>query len=207
MEPCRHPDSLLLSWHSSAGLLLCLGPWTALPPLIPQWLSLQAGPLPGPSLWSSPGLQGLLMSSYHLGPTSCCLCPGSTPRLALTPLVGARRPWAQPHPAYYLPQGRKWWMEADEPWQALACCMEIAQVVHSPDPTTYISHFPVHQVSWGTLLWTMPGPCALGQSFLRLRSWGMAWCPLCTGWCFWVGLLCASVPRCRGSWPPISVWI
>nr|XP_020757076.1 DNA-directed RNA polymerase, mitochondrial [Odocoileus virginianus texanus] len=41
--------------------------------------------------------------------------------------------------------GRKWWMEADEPWQALACCMEIAQVVHSPDPTTYISHFPVHQ--------------------------------------------------------------
>ncbi|OWK11620.1 POLRMT [Cervus elaphus hippelaphus] len=41
--------------------------------------------------------------------------------------------------------GQKWWMEADEPWQALACCMEIAQVVHSPDPTTYISHFPVHQ--------------------------------------------------------------
>ncbi|XP_027402504.1 DNA-directed RNA polymerase, mitochondrial isoform X2 [Bos indicus x Bos taurus] len=41
--------------------------------------------------------------------------------------------------------GRKWWMEADEPWQTLACCMEIAQVVHSPDPTTYISHFPVHQ--------------------------------------------------------------
>ncbi|XP_068836752.1 DNA-directed RNA polymerase, mitochondrial isoform X10 [Capricornis sumatraensis] len=41
--------------------------------------------------------------------------------------------------------GRKWWMEADEPWQTLACCMEIARVVHSPDPTTYISHFPVHQ--------------------------------------------------------------
>ncbi|XP_038169739.1 DNA-directed RNA polymerase, mitochondrial isoform X2 [Arvicola amphibius] len=41
--------------------------------------------------------------------------------------------------------GRKWWMEADEPWQTLACCMEIAQAVRSPDPTAYISHLPVHQ--------------------------------------------------------------
>ncbi|XP_054980950.1 DNA-directed RNA polymerase, mitochondrial isoform X2 [Sorex araneus] len=41
--------------------------------------------------------------------------------------------------------GRKWWMEADEPWQALACCMEIAKVVRSPDPVAYVSHFPVHQ--------------------------------------------------------------
>lgn len=38
-------------------------------------------------------------------------------------------------------------MEADEPWQALACCMEIAQAVRAPDPTAYVSHFPVHQVS------------------------------------------------------------
>ncbi|KAI8507836.1 hypothetical protein Bbelb_140760 [Branchiostoma belcheri] len=41
--------------------------------------------------------------------------------------------------------GRKWWMTADEPWQALACCMEIANAVRSPDPQAYISHFPVHQ--------------------------------------------------------------
>ncbi|XP_016070360.1 PREDICTED: DNA-directed RNA polymerase, mitochondrial [Miniopterus natalensis] len=41
--------------------------------------------------------------------------------------------------------GKKWWMEADEPWQALACCMEIAQAVRAPNPTAYISHFPVHQ--------------------------------------------------------------
>ncbi|XP_070687928.1 DNA-directed RNA polymerase, mitochondrial [Pempheris klunzingeri] len=41
--------------------------------------------------------------------------------------------------------GKKWWMNADEPWQALACCMEIANAVRSPDPTQYISHFPVHQ--------------------------------------------------------------
>nr|XP_033937151.1 DNA-directed RNA polymerase, mitochondrial [Pseudochaenichthys georgianus] len=41
--------------------------------------------------------------------------------------------------------GKKWWMNADEPWQALGCCMEIANAVRSPDPTRFISHFPVHQ--------------------------------------------------------------
>ncbi|XP_041647911.1 DNA-directed RNA polymerase, mitochondrial isoform X2 [Cheilinus undulatus] len=41
--------------------------------------------------------------------------------------------------------GKKWWMNADEPWQALACCMEIANAVRFPDPTQFISHFPVHQ--------------------------------------------------------------
>ncbi|NXF76846.1 RPOM protein, partial [Sclerurus mexicanus] len=41
--------------------------------------------------------------------------------------------------------GKKWWMETDEPWQALACCMEIAKASRSPDPAAYISHFPVHQ--------------------------------------------------------------
>lgn len=41
--------------------------------------------------------------------------------------------------------GKSWWMNADEPWQALACCMEIANAVRSPDPEQFISHFPVHQ--------------------------------------------------------------
>ncbi|KAM4887990.1 DNA-directed RNA polymerase, mitochondrial isoform 2-T2 [Thomomys bottae] len=41
--------------------------------------------------------------------------------------------------------GRKWWMEADEPWQTLACCIEVAQAVRSPDPAAYVSHQPVHQ--------------------------------------------------------------
>ncbi|CAH2293158.1 DNA-directed RNA polymerase, mitochondrial [Pelobates cultripes] len=41
--------------------------------------------------------------------------------------------------------GKKWWMEADEPWQALACCMEIANASRSLNPTKYISCFPVHQ--------------------------------------------------------------
>uniref|UniRef100_A0A8C7CMX0 DNA-directed RNA polymerase n=1 Tax=Oncorhynchus kisutch TaxID=8019 RepID=A0A8C7CMX0_ONCKI len=41
--------------------------------------------------------------------------------------------------------GKKWWQNADEPWQTLGCCMEIANAVRSPDPTHFISHFPVHQ--------------------------------------------------------------
>ncbi|XP_063057462.1 DNA-directed RNA polymerase, mitochondrial [Engraulis encrasicolus] len=41
--------------------------------------------------------------------------------------------------------GRKWWMNADEPWQTLACCMEIANASQSPDPAKFVSHFPVHQ--------------------------------------------------------------
>ncbi|XP_012584894.1 PREDICTED: DNA-directed RNA polymerase, mitochondrial [Condylura cristata] len=41
--------------------------------------------------------------------------------------------------------GRKWWMQVDEPWQALACCMEIARATRCPDPAAYISHFPIHQ--------------------------------------------------------------
>uniref|UniRef100_A0A3Q3VJ74 DNA-directed RNA polymerase n=1 Tax=Mola mola TaxID=94237 RepID=A0A3Q3VJ74_MOLML len=41
--------------------------------------------------------------------------------------------------------GKKWWMNADEPWQALACCMEISNAVRSPNPAEFVSHFPVHQ--------------------------------------------------------------
>uniref|UniRef100_G3SFZ1 DNA-directed RNA polymerase n=1 Tax=Gorilla gorilla gorilla TaxID=9595 RepID=G3SFZ1_GORGO len=48
-----------------------------------------------------------------------------------------------PHPLS--PQGRKWWMGAEEPWQTLACCMEVANAVRASDPAAYVSHLPVHQ--------------------------------------------------------------
>uniref|UniRef100_A0A7G3AR83 DNA-directed RNA polymerase n=1 Tax=Lutzomyia longipalpis TaxID=7200 RepID=A0A7G3AR83_LUTLO len=41
--------------------------------------------------------------------------------------------------------GKMWWAQSDEPWQTLACCMEIAKVIRSPDPEAFISHFPIHQ--------------------------------------------------------------
>ena len=41
--------------------------------------------------------------------------------------------------------GKGWWKKSDEPWQTLSCCKEIAAAIRSPDPESFISHFPVHQ--------------------------------------------------------------
>ncbi|KAG6451382.1 hypothetical protein O3G_MSEX007099 [Manduca sexta] len=41
--------------------------------------------------------------------------------------------------------GEGWWMQSEEPWQTLACCMEIANAVRSPNPEEYECGFPVHQ--------------------------------------------------------------
>uniref|UniRef100_A0A5S6Q3H1 DNA-directed RNA polymerase n=1 Tax=Trichuris muris TaxID=70415 RepID=A0A5S6Q3H1_TRIMR len=42
--------------------------------------------------------------------------------------------------------GRGWWMTSEEPWQTLACCMEIASALGCPEgPESYVSHFPIHQ--------------------------------------------------------------
>lgn len=41
--------------------------------------------------------------------------------------------------------GRMWWSSSDEPWQTLACCIEIAKVHRSPDPAKFMSGFPIHQ--------------------------------------------------------------
>ncbi|XP_068617783.1 DNA-directed RNA polymerase, mitochondrial [Battus philenor] len=41
--------------------------------------------------------------------------------------------------------GEGWWKESEEPWQTLACCMEIANAVRSPNPEEYMCGFPVHQ--------------------------------------------------------------
>ncbi|XP_053675173.1 DNA-directed RNA polymerase, mitochondrial [Anopheles nili] len=41
--------------------------------------------------------------------------------------------------------GRMWWSSSDEPWQTLACCMEIAKVQRCPDPEKFESGFPIHQ--------------------------------------------------------------
>ncbi|KAI8942311.1 hypothetical protein NX059_000390 [Plenodomus lindquistii] len=41
--------------------------------------------------------------------------------------------------------GRRWWAGAEDPWQCLACCMELKQAWDLPDPTRYVSQLPVHQ--------------------------------------------------------------
>ncbi|KAL1597748.1 DNA-directed RNA polymerase [Paraconiothyrium brasiliense] len=41
--------------------------------------------------------------------------------------------------------GRRWWAKAEDPWQCLACCMELKNALESPDPTRFVSHLAVHQ--------------------------------------------------------------
>ncbi|KAI9168131.1 DNA-directed RNA polymerase [Blastocladiella emersonii ATCC 22665] len=41
--------------------------------------------------------------------------------------------------------GKRWWLKADEPWQCLATCIEIARAHRSGDPTTYKCALPIHQ--------------------------------------------------------------
>lgn len=42
-------------------------------------------------------------------------------------------------------RGRRWWLKADDPWQCLACCIEMKGALDSEDPANYISHLPIHQ--------------------------------------------------------------
>ncbi|CAG8465011.1 7475_t:CDS:10 [Paraglomus occultum] len=41
--------------------------------------------------------------------------------------------------------GNKWWLKAEDPWQCLATCFEIAKAVKSGKPHEYLSRIPVHQ--------------------------------------------------------------
>ncbi|KAG8166377.1 hypothetical protein KVR01_002066 [Diaporthe batatas] len=42
-------------------------------------------------------------------------------------------------------KGKRWWLEAEDPWQCLAACMELTAALESPDPTKFVSSLPVHQ--------------------------------------------------------------
>ncbi|RMZ76341.1 hypothetical protein DV738_g4985, partial [Chaetothyriales sp. CBS 135597] len=41
--------------------------------------------------------------------------------------------------------GRRWWLTAEDPWQCLATCHELLNALDSPDPSSFVSHLPVHQ--------------------------------------------------------------
>lgn len=42
-------------------------------------------------------------------------------------------------------EGGRWWLKAEDPWQCLATCKEIAAALRSPNPEEFVSHMPVHQ--------------------------------------------------------------
>ncbi|KAG6812715.1 hypothetical protein H0H92_001076 [Tricholoma furcatifolium] len=41
--------------------------------------------------------------------------------------------------------GQQWWLQADDPWQCLATCMELHEALRSPVPEEFVSALPVHQ--------------------------------------------------------------
>ncbi|KAJ2289572.1 DNA-directed RNA polymerase, partial [Coemansia sp. RSA 2706] len=40
---------------------------------------------------------------------------------------------------------RPWWLDAENPWQALAACIDYAGAMRSPHPAEYVSHLHIHQ--------------------------------------------------------------
>ncbi|XP_074589982.1 DNA-directed RNA polymerase 2, chloroplastic/mitochondrial-like [Curcuma longa] len=42
-------------------------------------------------------------------------------------------------------EGRRWWLGAEDPFQLLAVCMNLAEALRSSTPENTISHIPVHQ--------------------------------------------------------------
>ncbi|KAE9615449.1 putative DNA-directed RNA polymerase [Lupinus albus] len=42
-------------------------------------------------------------------------------------------------------EGRRWWLEAEDPFQCLAACINLSEALRSPSPETTVSHMPVHQ--------------------------------------------------------------
>ena len=41
--------------------------------------------------------------------------------------------------------GRRWWLQSEDPWQTLAACFELTDALDSPDPTKFVSHLPIQQ--------------------------------------------------------------
>lgn len=41
--------------------------------------------------------------------------------------------------------GKRWWLQAEDPWQCLAACCELRNALSYSDPTEYPSRLPIHQ--------------------------------------------------------------
>ncbi|OIV93858.1 hypothetical protein TanjilG_13873 [Lupinus angustifolius] len=42
-------------------------------------------------------------------------------------------------------EGGRWWLQAEDPFQCLAACINLSEALRSPTPDITISHMPVHQ--------------------------------------------------------------
>lgn len=43
-------------------------------------------------------------------------------------------------------EGKRWWLEAEDPFQFLAACLDLHDALASGNPETFVSCLPVHQV-------------------------------------------------------------
>ena len=94
-------------------------------------------------------------------------------------------------------KGRRWWMEAEDPFQCLAACMELTQAVRSGLGEAYVSHLPVHQ----------DGSCnglqhyaALGRDTVREGWWMVDVIPMDKLCCAALPVvLCCIARRSEGS--------
>lgn len=41
--------------------------------------------------------------------------------------------------------GQRWWLNAEDPWQCLAACVELKNALASENPAEFVSHLPIHQ--------------------------------------------------------------
>uniref|UniRef100_A0A914YPG9 DNA-directed RNA polymerase n=1 Tax=Panagrolaimus superbus TaxID=310955 RepID=A0A914YPG9_9BILA len=41
--------------------------------------------------------------------------------------------------------GKRWWLESDDPWQTLAACKELRDALKLENPEDFVSHLPIHQ--------------------------------------------------------------
>ncbi|KAL8769940.1 MAG: hypothetical protein Q9209_004187 [Squamulea sp. 1 TL-2023] len=42
-------------------------------------------------------------------------------------------------------KGKRWWLQAEDPWQCLAACKELRNALNCPDPQAYVSKLAIHQ--------------------------------------------------------------
>lgn len=63
--------------------------------------------------------------------------------------------------------GNRWWLNAEDPLQCLAACINLSEALKSPSPHTVISHLPIHQVEH------------FHHYFLKKNSCSILFCLIC----------------------------
>ena len=66
-------------------------------------------------------------------------------------------------------EGRRWWLEAEDPLQCLATCINLSEALRSPCPEATISHLPVHQVHFEFFILIFLSRNAISRNIFHLN--------------------------------------